>query len=582
MRPVLLLLFLAGGALGCSSDPATEIELVVESRIAEVDRIRVDVIHPDGDTSTSMADLTLTPGPRRLRLAHRGGELGPVSLEILGLAGGREVVATTRVLSFLPDRSVRLEVVLAEACSELDCGADTCGNDGVCRAPEVRECELAVGGCAPVDAGPEDAGPLDGGVRDAEPADAGTEDGGPTDAGPSDAAPDGGPCAGFRVCGVSSIHLPGDGVRPRTCSVTSDEVRVAVFEGGVSLPVFGGVAQVVRPGPHRATVSTDVCDAEVSFFVSGPTAYDFVDEPGTLNELAGRVDSAVLATSDGAFAIGERSAVRIVGDGVSDVHRNFSRAVYTSSGAWFGAAGGHRAYVYVPVPLGATVAVEHPLDTVTGALGMALPHRSETPVLYASAQGPVLLGAPGDTGSRLDTRGITWMVMGTLSGPGRGAVWAGNGSSLRNLPLDGATVAFNGEVVNIDGDVTTVQTVALDERAGVTSLWMCGREVHRYDVEGDLSAATELPAPAVVVEEDCVDLALGDDGEVWVAQRFGGVLRLRRDGTEALRYTAPQGLIGASAMFRLDFASDSSGRALWLLSRPHRAVIRFSADAFAP
>lgn len=576
----LVWLFLCMGLVGCGdSDDTAEIELWVDTQIDEVDAIRVVVTHPSGETSRSRADLAMVSGPRRLRLRHVSGPLGPVAIDVAGLVGDTERVEVRRTVDFERGRTLRVEVVLVDACVGLDCGERTCGNDGTCRAPQLRECELAVGGCAPtlVDAGPADAGPFDSGTPDAG------DDGGGRDAAPVDAAPDAPGCDGFAVCGVSALHLPGDELRPRPCADRL-ETTAEVWFDEAPLTMVDGAVLVVRPGAYLARLASASCTAEMRFTVAGPTGYDLSDTYSEMRELSGRVDSAVVVRTDGANHLTRSGSSRLVGEGAAgDVHRNLRAVAYTSTGAWIAADGAHDRYIHVGTPLGTSTPMAFPLtDDLRSADRLEHPVGADVPVLFVSDRGVGQLNAPGDEGHVLSDHYFTWAAVGTSAEEGRGAVWAGDSGQVYNLALDGRSTAFETRgVASIASDNTPVRAAAVDESAGVTSLWLCGRELWRYDLTGDLRALDALPAPAATVDLDCTDLALGDDGELWVLTD-GEVVRLSRDGNERVRFGEPQGLFGRPVMQRLDFASDATGRSLWLMSSTEFAVMRFSADPLAP
>ena len=129
-------------ATGCGPAP-TEIVLVVDTDLTGADELRASATAPDGSLHQARADLATQPPPRTLVLRHGGsGMLGPLQLRLAALEAGAPLVEVERELSFVPQRRLRLRVMLPQACRGVDCGSETCGDDGRCRPIAVGPCEL--------------------------------------------------------------------------------------------------------------------------------------------------------------------------------------------------------------------------------------------------------------------------------------------------------------------------------------------------------------------------------------------------------------------------------------------------------
>ncbi len=128
--------------LGCGEDdnPATQIVLTVDTTLSvpgQIDAVRLDVtggMAPQERFQNLPSDGDL---PLVLALSQPEGEATMLELTIRGLKGGAGVVERRVRTMFVPEESRSLHVVLARECASLDCGGDTCGNDGTCTSVDV-------------------------------------------------------------------------------------------------------------------------------------------------------------------------------------------------------------------------------------------------------------------------------------------------------------------------------------------------------------------------------------------------------------------------------------------------------------
>ena len=141
MARLLSLSFVALLALGCSTDPRTEVIVVIDSDLmvpSELDELTIDVTAPDGEMQSSTAALgdgepTL---PRTLGLLHTGGSLGPFAVTATGLLGGSAIVSRDATFEFQPDQTLVLTMHLVRDCITASCGGgQTCTESG-CQSPD--------------------------------------------------------------------------------------------------------------------------------------------------------------------------------------------------------------------------------------------------------------------------------------------------------------------------------------------------------------------------------------------------------------------------------------------------------------
>ncbi|MFK7988017.1 MAG: hypothetical protein AB8I08_18500 [Sandaracinaceae bacterium] len=160
--------------LGCST-PA-EIIVVVDSDLQpgeELSIVEVTVSAGTADAQTQRFDLAETELPFSLSAASRDGAAHAVRISVDGLdASEVAIVQQHAMLSFVPGRSIRLDIPLARSCSYVedfcDTSTETC-SQGACiprerdsgalpDAPNGDPSRLFDGPSAPGDAG-SDAGP---------------------------------------------------------------------------------------------------------------------------------------------------------------------------------------------------------------------------------------------------------------------------------------------------------------------------------------------------------------------------------------------------------------------------------------
>ncbi len=561
------LTWLALALLAGSCSSVTEIVLVVDTDIAAADTFRVTAVHPDGHSDQSMANLTTKAPPRTLVLLRRSGPLGPVHLTVEALSEGRSVVSVAREVAFEEGRSLRLDVFLPEGCRTAGCvSSQTCGNDGTCRSPIVPTCEYD-GTC--VDA--------DGGARDAGSPDSGEADGG-----------DGGVCplASDSICGVSDTLLVGDVVTPRACA--SDEAIVSV--DGPSGPVDGG-GTFLLPAPGRYTVRAAIGDIagcaitrDVDVAALAPTADSMSVSSGELRDLAARVDTAFVVGRDGAWAVDVTAWFPMAGLGVpTDL-----RAVAVDHGQPLLGPTASDGAVY-------RLRADPPFDAV-GVTRMMLPAGSREvralavpldatgPALAATKDGLVTVAFDGATmqvGPSWDPNVGGGAAIGHEVAGSYGAIWMTSATTIVNRSISGASAFAGGMEADLPSWLQNAHAVAVDERdASAPRLWVCGDGgAAVWTLTGDWTSRTVLPDPAHTWNGTCLDLALGDEGDAWVASGTSGLVRLHYDAALRARYDAAEGLPGGASLDFVAFAADAGHRQVWALDVAARTIFQWSADA---
>lgn len=133
-------------AFSCSPDslPLTEVMLVVDSDIREVDSVQVRV-EGMGETKVATAnDLAKRPLPRTVAIVHRGGQLGPIDVTADAYAGKEKLVSRHARFSFVRGSNMTFTIELEQSCASVLCTSrnETC-IAGACKSSEVDESELS-------------------------------------------------------------------------------------------------------------------------------------------------------------------------------------------------------------------------------------------------------------------------------------------------------------------------------------------------------------------------------------------------------------------------------------------------------
>jgi hypothetical protein len=177
LRKVTLLAALCCALFACAKDktPATELMLVSDTDIADLDTIRFEVI--EGDRTESEEAAPRDDGePLTLGVVLSKGSTGPIKVAALGIRAGRTIVERSAVVSFAPEKTLVVELHLLRSCENKRCLSNqTCAERG-CTSNELAEGDLSewtgtppeLAGTLLADAGQSDAGvtPSDGGEAD--------------------------------------------------------------------------------------------------------------------------------------------------------------------------------------------------------------------------------------------------------------------------------------------------------------------------------------------------------------------------------------------------------------------------------
>lgn len=138
---------LACALAGCSTPELTELLVVTDTDLevpSELAAVRFRIVGPDGEEKIASADFAAGAArPAVLALVHRGGALGPFTIEVSGEDAHGGVVTTRGASVSFVRREVRvLRMHLAAECVGVRCSGDeTCGEGG-CRSRRVAENEL--------------------------------------------------------------------------------------------------------------------------------------------------------------------------------------------------------------------------------------------------------------------------------------------------------------------------------------------------------------------------------------------------------------------------------------------------------
>ncbi len=143
LAQTLLVALACGLPAGCVS-ARTEVVISVDTDIATLDTITLDVTDPAGATRSSVAALGASepPLPRTLGLAWNGGALGPFVVRAAGTSGGAQQIVRIADFTFQRGRTLVLHVDLLARCTGVSCpGGQTCGDSG-CRPITTDPSEL--------------------------------------------------------------------------------------------------------------------------------------------------------------------------------------------------------------------------------------------------------------------------------------------------------------------------------------------------------------------------------------------------------------------------------------------------------
>lgn len=162
-----LLVALLCACFACAKDnrPRTELMLVAGTDIADLDTIRFEVAGGDRNESEEAAPRD-DGEPLTLGLVLDKGPLGPLNVSAQGLRAGRTVVERKAVVSFVPGKTLVVELHLVASCQLPRClSSQTCSERG-CIDRELSSEQLEewsgappqLGGTSLTDAGRSDTG----------------------------------------------------------------------------------------------------------------------------------------------------------------------------------------------------------------------------------------------------------------------------------------------------------------------------------------------------------------------------------------------------------------------------------------
>lgn len=553
----------------CGGD-VTEIVVSIDSDLAvgtSLSSIEALVTSPSGAVQTATATVTDRADlPVTLVLVHDGGPTEPVRLSIRGLASGGVQAAVSRVVAFRRGERRRLSVFLPGACRGAACESGrSCDRGGACRDERARDCEYeGEGPCPAPDAGRPDAG------VDAGPV---TPDAGPP-------GEDGGTCPLTAVCGARDRVLPGDALHLRPCEDPRVVVRWSLSGPDPdALTDTGADEQRIRlttPGVYEIAVETSgTCRVWARIEVVPFEPLSSADRPDEVRlGLTARVGAAFVSTEIGPYAVTREGWASVAPTLTGDLE---TVAAEVRAGSLLFATKAatttlRRVALHPTLPTGELFDV--PLPAPYDARDLAVPladagSGADGPVVFGTKQGIVVLS--GDP--------ATPTILAALPGwdpqrdvavgrdaPGRGGIWGIRANRIRNARASadgGGLFARGAEVATTAGDAMAIEIDDRDDAA--PRLFLCSADLglEIFDVGGDLTELSALPEPVArdgTIE--CRDLAVSDDGDVWVAADLG-LLRYDRDGDRVLEPDLA-GVPGASIVF-VAAAWDATGRQIWSL-----------------
>jgi len=139
----LSLLALLSSCEGSSTLPRTQLVLVVDTDIAELDEVTFLVTSPTGKAQTARG--AIVPGaPAFVVMAHQSGAtLGPYQVSVEGLAAGNALIRRVASLSFVAGRTRAALFHLVRACQDVVCRPElVCAHAQGCRVAALDPGEL--------------------------------------------------------------------------------------------------------------------------------------------------------------------------------------------------------------------------------------------------------------------------------------------------------------------------------------------------------------------------------------------------------------------------------------------------------
>lgn len=565
-------------ACSCARGP-TEIVLIVDTDIAGVESFHVEATGPDMEARIASANLSDQRPPRTLVLTRRGGELGPIHLRVEARAAGEPLASVRRIVRFAPDRSLPLLVFLADACRSASCEPHaTCGNTGECRSARVRACEHD-GTCG-------EAG--DAAVRAIDPRS--PESGG-----------DAGACRLGELCGLGARHLPGDRVAPGLCAPIEPPTRASITGPGGELTASGDPARFVLgpPGTYVARVELagdSTCAVTRELEVVAPTIVP--DSSGVsadeLRDLAARAGAAFVAGRRGLYAIDADGWIALRAVATGDPLPEDLRGLAVFEGHPIVGTHGDTNSVH-------RVVADAPFDSASvRSTRLELPSGSREvravdvrldgagPVLVSTKDGAVVLDDPDGAatarsiGPTYDPSAGGFAAIGADE-TARGAIWLGRSDEIVNRSMRGGATFNEGSGAALPAFLGIAREAEVDDRDPAQArLWICGSAgVAMWSLAQDWGEESSLPAPTAAWSGACRDLAVGDDGDVWIAAGLEGLVRIDTTALLVVRYDESTGLPAGTSVDRVAFARDASHREIWMLdaSSTGRSLLVLSAGA---
>lgn len=175
----LALLCAAPFSCGKSKTPVTELVLVADTNITNLDTIRFEI--SGDDRNESEQDTPREDGsPLTLGVVRSTGSLGPIRVSAVGMRAGREVVEHSAEVSFVQGKTLVVELHLLTSCENTRCLSDQTCDEGACVSNQLDADQLSPwNGSAPEigDTLSGDAGLGDAGATASDAGDSGTDGG---------------------------------------------------------------------------------------------------------------------------------------------------------------------------------------------------------------------------------------------------------------------------------------------------------------------------------------------------------------------------------------------------------------------
>jgi hypothetical protein len=133
-------LLLAGPSCG-TTEPATQLVLVSDTNIADIDEVEFNILGPDDRREVYTARPPAQQAPYYLTLVRSTSKLGPFVVTVTGKGDDGFAMSRTARVWFYPGETLVVPLHLSESCMKLACTDQQCA-EGRCMATDMEHEDL--------------------------------------------------------------------------------------------------------------------------------------------------------------------------------------------------------------------------------------------------------------------------------------------------------------------------------------------------------------------------------------------------------------------------------------------------------